>query len=205
MGRRTGRILGTVMSVVFACGASTYAQDAPVRVRGTITNVEGNTVSVTARNGAPMTVRLVGNARVVAIVKATLGDIKPGSFIGTTAKPDANGAMQAVEVHIFPEAMRGTGEGHRAWDLGPSTTMTNGTVAQAVEKVEGNTLTVKYKEGEKTVLVTPDTAIVTYVVADRDELKPGAKVFIGAAIKASDGTLETDRINVGRDGLTPPM
>jgi hypothetical protein len=205
MGRLAVQILGAIVGIAFACSASAYAQDAPVRVRGAITKVEGNIVTVTARNGAAMTVRLVGNARVVAIVKATLGDIKPGSFIGTTAKADASGTMQAVEVHIFPESMRGTGEGHRAWDLGPSTTMTNGTVAQAVEKVEGNTLTVKYKEGEKTVLVTPDTAIVTYLVSDRQDLKPGAKVFIGAATKTSDGTLETDRINVGRDGLTPPM
>ena len=205
MGRWKSRVLAGLLSVVSACGATASAQDTATRVRGTITNVDGNTVSVVARNGVPMTIRLSENARIVAIVKAALGDIKPGSFIGTTAKADPNGPLRALEVHIFPEAMRGTGEGHRAWDLGPSTTMTNGTVAQAVEKVEGNTLTVQYRDGEKTVLVTPDTVIVTYVIADRGDLKPGAKVFIGAAIRASDGALQTDRINVGRDGLTPPM
>jgi hypothetical protein len=190
---------------MLAWTAPAWAQEAPVRVRGTITKVDGNTLAVTARNGTPLTVRLTDNARVVAIVKASLADIKQGGFVGTTALPQPDGSMRAVEVHIFPEAMRGTGEGHRDWDLQPSSTMTNGTVAQAVAKVEGNAMTVKYKDGEKTVLVTPETAIVTYVISDRSELKPEAKIFIGAATRKPDGTLEAERVNVGRDGITPPM
>ena len=191
-----------------------FAQQAPdagppvvvkPRVRGTIVQVEGSTLTVKATNGTLLNVHLNNNAKVVAIVAASLTDIKPGSFVGTTAVPQPGGALRATEVHIFPEAMRGTGEGHRAWDLGPTSTMTNGTVALAVQKIEGHTLTIKYKDGEKTVLVTPDTAIVSYVLADRSELKANAKVFIGAATQNADGSLETDRVNVGRDGLTPPM
>jgi hypothetical protein len=191
-----------------------FAQQAPdagppvvvkPRVRGTIVQVEGSTLTVKATNGTLLNVHLNNNAKVVAIVAASLTDIKPGSFVGTTAVPQPGGALRATEVHIFPEAMRGTGEGHRAWDLGPTSTMTNGTVALAVQKIEGHTLTIKYKDGEKTVVVTPDTAIVSYVLADRSELKANAKVFIGAAIQNADGSLETDRVNVGRDGLTPPM
>ena len=175
------------------------------RVRGTILQVDGGTLTVKAANGALLNVHLNNNVKVVAIVAAALTDIKPGSFVGTTAVPQPGGTLRAVEVHIFPESMRGTGEGHRAWDLGPSSTMTNGTVALAVEKVEGHTLTIKYRDGEKTVVVTPETTIVSYVLADRSELKANARVFISAATQNADGSLETDRINVGRDGLTPPM
>jgi len=195
--------------VAFAQETPRAGATAPVvvkpRVRGTIVQVEGSALTVKATNGALLNVRLNNNAKVVAIVAASLTDIKPGSFVGTTAVPQPDGSLRASEVHIFPESMRGTGEGHRAWDLGPTSTMTNGTVALAVEKIEGHTLTIKYKEGEKTVVVTPDTAIVSYVLADRSELKANAKVFIGAATQNADGSLETDRVNVGRDGLTPPM
>jgi Domain of unknown function (DUF5666) len=189
-------------------GATAPGTIAPVtrpRVRGTIVQVEGSTLTVKATNGTLLKVHLNNNAKVVAIVAASLADIKPGSFVGATAVPQPGGTLRAVEVHIFPESMRGTGEGHRAWDLGATSTMTNGTVALAVEKVEGHTLTIKYKDGEKTVVVTPDTAIVSYLLADRNELKENAKIFISAATQTADGSLETDRINVGRDGLTPPM
>jgi hypothetical protein len=199
----------TLSPVAFAQETPGAGATAPVvvkpRVRGTIVQVEGSTLTVKATNGTLLNVRLNNNAKVVAIVAASLTDIKPGSFVGTTAVPQPGGTLRATEVHIFPESMRGTGEGHRAWDLGPTSTMTNGTVALAVEKIEGHTLTIKYKEGEKTVVVTPDTAIVSYVLADRSELKANAKVFIGAATQNADGSLETDRVNVGRDGLTPPM
>jgi hypothetical protein len=186
-------------------GTGTTAPGTKSRVRGTIVQVGGSTLTVKATNGALLNVHFNNNAKVVAIVGASLADITPGSFVGTTAVPQPGGTLRAIEVHIFPESMRGTGEGHRAWDLGPTSTMTNGTVALAVQKVEGHTLTIKYKDGEKTVVVTPDTAIVSYVLADRNELKANAKVFIGAATQNADGSLETDRINVGRDGLTPPM
>jgi hypothetical protein len=145
------------------------------------------------------------NALVVAIVKATLADIKPGSFVGVTGMPQADGSQRAIEVHIFPEAMRGTGEGHYAWDLRPQSTMTNANVEQAVAGVDGQTLTLKYKDGEKKIVVPPDTAIVTYTPGDKSELKPGVKIFIAAAKKQPDGTLQAPRVNYGKDGLTPPM
>jgi hypothetical protein len=110
-----------------------------------------------------------------------------------------------VEIHIFPEAMRGTGEGHRPWDLQPGSTMTNAAVAQMVKGVDGDVITLKYKDGEKKIVVTPQTVIVTYVPGDKSELKPGAKIFIAGAAKKEDGTLEAASISVGRDGITPPM
>jgi hypothetical protein len=119
--------------------------------------------------------------------------------------PQSDGSQKAVEIHIFPEPLRGVGEGHRPWDLVPNSTMTNATVAQMVKGVEGNEITLKYKDGEKKILVTPETAIVTFVPGDRSELKPGAKIFIAAANKKDDGTLEAASVSVGRDGLTPPM
>jgi hypothetical protein len=197
--------LSPVASAQEAPRADATAPVVKPRVRGTIVQVDGNTLTVKAANDALLNVHLNNNAKVVAIVRASLTDIKPGSFIGTTAVPQPDGTLRAVEVHIFPESMRGTGEGHRAWDLGPRSTMSIGTVATAVEKVEGHTLTIKYRDGEKTVVVAPDTAIVSYVPADRTELKANAKVFIGAATQNADGSLETDRVNVGRDGVTPPM
>jgi len=190
-------------ALVFAA-STTWAQDT-VRVRGTIERVEGQTLVVKSREGAELKVVLADNALVVAIVKASLSDIKQGSFVGFTGMPQADGSQKAVEVHIFPEAMRGTGEGHRPWDLRPQSTMTNANVEQTVAGVDGHTLTLKYKDGEKKIIVVPETAIVTYVPGDKSELKPGVKIFIAAANKQSDGTLQAPRVNFGKDGLTPPM
>ena len=141
----------------------------------------------------------------VAIVKASLADIKPGLFVGSTGIPLPDGSQKAIEVHIFPEAMRGTGEGHYPWDLQTDSTMTNANVEETVAGVDGQTLTLKYKTGEKKIVVTPQTAIVTYNPGDKNDLKPGTKIFIGAAKKQADGTLQAARINYGKDGLTPPM
>lgn len=190
-------------ALVFAV-PTTWAQDT-VRVRGTIERVEGQTLVVKSRDGAELKVVLPDNAVVVAIVKASLSDIKQGSFVGVTGMPQADGSQKAVEVHIFPEAMRGTGEGHRPWDLRPQSTMTNANVEQTVAGVDGHTLTLKYKDGEKKIIVVPETAIVTYVPGDKSELKPGVKIFIAAANKQPDGTLQAPRVNFGKDGLTPPM
>ena len=148
---------------------------------------------------------MADNVAVRGIIKASLSDIKQNSFIGVTGMPQADGSQKAVEIHIFPEALRGTGEGHRPWDLTPNSTMTNATVAQMVKGVEGDEITLKYKDGEKKIVAVPSTAIVTYVPADKSELKPGAKIFIAAANKKDDGTLEAAAISVGRDGITPPM
>jgi len=193
-----------IVSAAAAAAAAAQAQDKPVRVRGTVEAVDGQMLSVKARDGADLKIRMADNINVVALVKASLADIKPGSFIGSTAMPEQDGSWKAVEVHIFPEAMRGTGEGDRPYDYKPKSTMTNGTVDASVDNVSGSTVTLKYKEGEKKIDVTAETAIVTYVPGSKDELKPGAKIYIPAATKQEDGSLMAARINVGR-GITPPM
>jgi hypothetical protein len=204
MNRMIRRLAGVGGAMLLATAATTWAQES-VRVRGTIERVEGQTLLVKARDGAELKVVLPDNAVVVGLVKASLADIKPGSFVGVTGMPQADGSQKAVEVHIFPEAMRGTGEGHRPWDLRPQSTMTNGNVERTVAAVDGQTLTLKYKDGDKKVIVSPDTPIVTYVTGSRSELTPGTKIFIAAATKRPDGTLEAPRVNFGKDGLTPSM
>jgi hypothetical protein len=141
---------------------------------------------------------------VAGITKVSLADVKVGSFIGTTTVPGPDGSQKAVEVHVFPEDMRGTGEGSRPWDLGPKSSMTNATVANSVAGNDGHTLTVKYRGGEKKVEVSADTPVVTYVPGDKSELKAGAQV-IAFVKQLPDGSFEASRIGVGLNGLTPPM
>ena len=192
--------------VVAASALSAIAQQSPTpsRVRGTIEGVDGDVVAVKSRSGEDVKLHMTDDIRLVGIIKISLADIKVGSFIGTTTVPGPDGAPTAVEVHVFPEAMRGTGEGSRPYDLKPNSTMTNATVAEGVVGNDGRTLLVKYKDGEKKVVVTPETPVVTYVPADKSDLKVGAKV-IAFMKQLPDGSFETNRISVGRDGLTPPM
>ncbi|HZP69460.1 MAG TPA: hypothetical protein VFB29_05900 [Pseudolabrys sp.] len=197
---------GAIVFSAMAAGPST-------NVRGTITRVDGNILDIKTRGGGTAEVRLADNAKIVAVAKATLSDIKPGSFIGTAATPRTDGTLQAIEIHIFPESMRGTGEGTRTWDLGRKSSMTNGTVTQRlgkvannkVSKVDGTSLTVEYNGGTKVVTTTPGTRIVQLVPGDRSELKPDVSVFIPGATKAADGTLEASRITVGSEEMPPPM
>jgi hypothetical protein len=196
----------SLISVALLSAASSVAlAQETVRVRGTVEGFVGNTYTVKTRTGDTVKVTLADKPTFVAIVKASMADIKPGTFVGATAMPASDGSLEAVEVHIFPEAMRGTGEGHRPWDLAPQTTMTNANVETAVTGVKGQTLTLKYKDGEKTLQVTPNTAVVTFAPGDPAEVKPGTGIFIVAAQKQPDGSLQTQRINYGKDGLTPPM
>jgi len=200
------RLIGAAaFGLMLSASASLAQQPQTVRVRGTVEAADGPVITVKARDGQTLKVKLTDNAAVRGIVKAALSDIKENSFIGVTGMPQADGSQKAVEIHIFPEAMRGTGEGHRPWDLQPSSTMTNATVAQMVKAVSGDEITLKYKEGEKKIVVAPDTVILTYVPGDKSELKPGAKIFIAAANKKDDGTLEAAAVSVGRNGITPPM
>jgi hypothetical protein len=207
MDRITRRMLGAAaLALVVAASTSFAQQPQTVRVRGTVEAADGPMLTVKGRDGqTTYKVKMADNVSVRGIVKASLSDIKDNSFIGVTGMPQADGSQKAVEIHIFPEAMRGTGEGHRPWDLQPGSTMTNAAVAQMVKGVDGDVITLKYKDGEKKVVVTPQTVIVTYVPGDKGELKPGAKIFIAGAAKKEDGTLEAASISVGRDGLTPPM
>jgi len=189
------------------------AAGGPVNVRGTITSVSGNTLDIKESNGSSATVRLADNAAVVSVAKASVSDIKPGSYIGTAATPRTDGTLQAIEIHIFPASMRGSGEGNRTWDLKPKSSMTNGTVAprpgrvanNKVNKVEGDKITVDYNGGSKVVDITPSTKVVALVPGNRGELKAGAPVVIVGATKASDGSLQTDRVTVGTKDLPPPM
>jgi len=204
MSARLQRTLGMI-ALGFALAAPVvWAQDAPVRVRGTIERVDGGTYFVKSRDGSELKLKLAPNAAVVALVEAKVADIKQGSFVGVAAMPLADGSQKALEVHIFPEAMRGTGEGHRGWDLQPSSTMTNGNVDKTMASSDGQVLMLKYKDGEKKIVVPSGIPIVSYMPGEATELKPGAKIFVSAAKKLPDGTLETARINVGR-GVAPPM
>jgi hypothetical protein len=195
-----------VMAMVAASSLYAAAQQPPVsgRVRGTIEAVDGDVLSVKSRAGEDFKLTMAANTVLVGIVKISLSEIKVGSFIGTTTVPGPDGANNAVEVHVFPENMRGTGEGSRPFDLRPNSTMTNATVDQSVVGNDGHTLLIKYKDGEKKVLVAPDTPVVTYVPADKSELTVGTGV-IAFFKKLPDGTHQATRVSIGLNGLTPPM
>src|SRR5438445_6958235 len=201
-------LIRPLVAVAMVAASTIYAiaqqPPSPSRVRGTIEGVDGEVLSVKSRSGEDVRLHMTGDLRIVGITKIALSDIKVGSFIGTTTVPGPDGSQNAVEVHVFPEAMRGTGEGSRPYDLRPNSTMTNATVAESVVGNDGHTLMVKYKGGEKKVVVSPETPVVTYVPAGKSDLKPGAKV-IAFMKKLPDGSHETSRVSVGRDGLTPPM
>jgi hypothetical protein len=191
------------VSFVLVCIASPASAQETVRIRGTIERIEGPVYVVKNRDGAELKLTVTDNPLFVAIVPAAMADIKPGMFVGSAGMMQADGTQKAIEVHIFPETMRGTGEGHYDWDLKPQSKMTNGNVEQSVAGVDGPMLSVKYKDGEKKLLVTPETVVVTYVTGSRDEVKPGTRIFVAAAKKQPDGTLQTPRITYGRNGAGP--
>jgi hypothetical protein len=197
-------LIAVAMVTVSTLYALAQQPPSPSRVRGTIEGVDGDVIAVKSRSGEDVKLHMTSDMRVVGIVKISLADIKVGSFIGTTTVPGADGTPSAVEVHVFPEEMRGTGEGSRPYDLRPNSTMTNATVAESVVGNDGHTLLIKYKDGEKKVVVSQDAPVVTYVPGDKADLKTGAKI-IAFVKKLPDGSFETNRISVGRDGLTPPM
>jgi hypothetical protein len=175
----------------------------PMRLRATIDAVDGKSLSLTTRAGEKVTVSLAPDATVVAIVPIRLEDIKPGSYVGTAAMPQPDGTLRALEVHVLPESMRGVGEGHRPFDLQPQSTMTNGTVG-TVTGSSNRTLTITYAGGEKTVVVTANTPVVTYEPGSPALLVPGAHIILFGN-QAPDGKVTTTRISVGKDGLVPPM
>jgi hypothetical protein len=183
--------------------AVTAASAQTQRVRGTIEKVDGNTLLIKGRDGGQITLSLADNATVVGVVKASVEDIKAGSYIGSGAMPQPDGTQKALEVHIFAESQRGTGDGHRPWDGAPNSTMTNGAVGDKVSGVDGPVVTVKYKDGEKKIIVTPSVPIVRYEIGDKSEIKPGAAISVAQATKKPDGTFSAARINVGRNGVVP--
>jgi len=193
------------LALVAALAATAALAQAPqtVHLRGVIEKVDGNSVTAKSDKGDELKLNLADKMLVVAVVKASLADIKDGDFIGSGAMPQPDGSQKAIEVHIFAEQMRGTGEGFRPWDGAPNSTMTNGTVGNTVTGVDGPVITVKYKDGDKKIIVTPDVPIVRYEVVDLSALKPGVAFAVLAAVKTPDGSYDIKRINVGRDGVVP--
>jgi hypothetical protein len=191
--------------LVAALAATAALAQAPqtVRLRGVIEKIDGNTVTAKSDKGDELKINLADKMLVVAVVKASMADIKDGAFIGSGAMPQPDGSQKAIEVHIFPEAMRGTGEGFRPWDGAPNSTMTNGTAGSAVTGVDGPVVTVKYKDGEQKIIVGPDVPIVRFEIADMGAVKPGVAFTVVAATKQPDGSYNIGRINVGRDGVVP--
>ncbi len=186
--------------------ASAFAQTPEVvRVRGEVVSFDGaSTLVVKSRTGTDVTMHLGEPLRLLGVVKASVSDIKPGVFIGTTTVQKDGSASRSLEIHIFPESLRGTGEGDRPWDLVPGSSMTNGSAGNAVDSVDGKTITVNYQGGSRTVVIQPDTAIVTYVPIDKSDVKPGVKVF-AIAQKGADGMLTASVLSVGKNGVAPPM
>jgi hypothetical protein len=172
-----------------------------LRVRGTIESIDSRTLDVKSRSGAMLKVKLTDNAPMRAVIKASLADIKPGSYVAVTSMPQPDGTQMAVAIAIFPESMRGSGEGSRPTDFAPDSTMTNATVDTRVASVNGEMLVLKYNGGEQKVIVPPSAEIVTYAPGTRADLKPGEKVYIVGAKKLPDGTLEAPNISFGDYGV----
>ena len=200
------RGLAASLALITVLASAAWAQQPPpVRIRGTIESVDGPMLMIKSREGTDMKVRMTDNVAVFGVAKTELSEIRPGSYIGVSAMPEPDGTQKALAVHIFPESQRGAAEGFRPWDLRAGSTMTNATVAETVSGTDGQNILVKYKDGEKKVVVPPGTPVVTFVAGDKSEVKPGAKIIIFGAVKKDDGVLEANRVNIGRDGITPPM
>jgi hypothetical protein len=199
---RKALILGVLF--MMTAGAA-YAEPTPVRVRGTVVSLDGSKLVVHPKTGDNITVMLNDDYGAIAVVKASMADIKEGTFIGTATVTQPDSSLKSLEVVVFPDKMRGTGEGHYPWDLGSKSMMTNATVSNAVKGVDGQSITVSYKGGEKKIDVPADVPVVTLVPgADKADIKPGAIVFVPAQ-KQEDGSLHGGAVLFGKDGLTPPM
>jgi hypothetical protein len=198
-------MLRSMAAIVVTAVSTAVLAQAPTRIRGTLEQIEGNVLTVKARTGEVMKVKVPDNVVVIGVAKASMADIGNGKYVGTTTVGQRDGALVAEEVHIFPESMRGAGEGHRDWDLRPESKMTNANVAAIKNMGDGRVMTIQYKGGEKQVLVTPRTAVVSFEPTSRSELKPGTPVFINAAERQADGTYTAPRVNVGVRGQVPPM
>jgi Domain of unknown function (DUF5666) len=206
MRKMTRQVLAAAGLALVVTTSVVWAQEAqPVRVRGEIAKVEGNTLSIKSRDGQNLTVKLADNTRIAAMVKASLADIKEGAFIGVSAMPQPDGTQKAFAIHIFMDSQRGVvADRHTPWDSRPGSTMTNANVATTVAGKDGQDLLVKYKDGEKKVIVPPGTPIARYTPGSAADLKVGAKIFIAAAHKQPDGSLTAPNIAVGRD-IDPPQ
>ena len=197
-----------ILSAAFVVAATAALAQAPadmVRVRGTVQSVDGSMLTVKSRDGADLKIKLADNAVIRTVTAKTVADVKQGLFVGITAMPQPDGTQKAVEIHIFPEAARGTGEGHRPWDLMPGSTMTNANVDSEVAISDGKKLVLKYKDGDKTFIVPDNIKVVMFAPGTAADVKPGAKIFIVAAKRMPDGTLEAPGATVSSGGVDPPM
>jgi hypothetical protein len=183
--------------------ASAFADGTPVRVRGSVVSLDGSKLVVHAKDGSDVTVNLADNFAALAVVKSSMADIE-GTFIGTATVTQPDSTLRSLEVVVFPDKMRGTGEGHYPWDLGSSSMMTNATVANAVKGIDGQTVTVTYKGGEKKIEIPANVPVVALVPATKEEIKPGAIVFVPTQ-RQPDGSLNGGAVLFGKDGLIPPM
>jgi hypothetical protein len=200
---RTGFTILSGALIAVTLGVSAFAADT-VRVRGTVESLQGKTLSVKTREGTNAKITLKDDWKVSSVAKASIDDIKPGDFVGIASLPTADGGDGALEVLIFPAAMKGTGEGSYAWDLKPNSSMTNATVADAVKSVDGHTVTVTYNGQEKKISIPEGTPIVTFASAVEADIKAGATVFVPSE-KAADGSMSSGRVVVGTNGVVPPM
>jgi hypothetical protein len=203
----TGLMASNFTSLVLPLGVGSspaWAEGTPVRVRGTVVSLDGSKLVVHAKDGKDVNVTLKDNYAVLAVVKSSMADIKENTFIGTATVAQPDGSLRSLEVVVFPDSLRGFAEGHYPWDLGSSSMMTNATVAQKVHAIDGETVSVTYKGGEKKITIPPNVPIVALVPADKSDIKPGAIVFVPTE-KQADGTLLSGAILFGRDGVVPPM
>ena len=194
-------------AVLAAClfGTAALAQTAPpTRIRGTIASVEGQTMTVATREGPKVDITMNDPLTVSTVKKVDLASIGAGAYVGIATRTAANGEQQALEVLVFPEAMRGVGEGNYPWDLEPGSMMTNGTVTGTVQAASGHELTLSFKGNTGKIVVPPGAPVVTFAPAERADLKPGAPVMFGAT-KNAEGKLAASRVTVGKDGVAPPM
>ena len=191
-------------AILSIAATAAFAQAPSARIRGTVEKLDAGVATVKTTEGRSVTLKLASNLAVSAVVKIGVADIKPGSYIGAGARPMPDGSLQAIQINVFPEAQRGTGEGHRDWAAMPQTTMTNATVAETVSAVNGPVVTLKYKDGEKKLVIGPDAVILTTAPAEASDLKVGAEL-VTTATKNDDGTFSTARVTVGKNGVAPPL
>ena len=198
------RSLTLAAALVALSAAAAWAQQPPsLRVAGTVESFDGHMLAIKSDKLGEVKVNLAGNVAVFGVSKATIADVKAGAFIGVGAMPQADGSQRAIQVTVMAESQRGLSEGHRPWDARPNSTMTNGTIDQTVESVDGRVLMVKYKGGEQKIVVPPEAKILAYSAAGTSDLKPGAHVAVLRAVKKPDGSLESNRVNVGRGDVAP--
>ena len=197
-------LLGFTFCVAAGAAALAQAPTTSVRVKGTVDKLDGTTLTVKTADGSDATVKLADKYAVRTVVKLSPADIKAGDYMGVGAKPQPDGTLRAIQITIFPEAQRGVGEGHGDWSVLPGSTMTNGTASATVQSVDGPTLTISYKGGDKKLVIPADARVITYAPAEKTDLTPGAPVLITAA-KHADGTLTSATVTVGKNGVGLPL